>query len=112
MKTTVAIVMALFISLTVISSNKNFNQQESKKLNATYNGVTDDGTYKFTDAKSKIVYFDAVSDDINIDLYDEELIGKKFSITWEEEDVDEYDDEGEPTGKTVIYKTITELEVL
>jgi len=110
MKTKIAIFMVLIISLSVLGSKYSFGQQEEKTTIATFKSVTDDDTYKFIDAKNKIIYFDLIDENIEIDLYDEINIGKKFSITWKEEVLDVYDDDGEPTGKTEIFKTITELK--
>lgn len=110
MKTTVSIVIALFISLTVMSFKYIMIQQPEDTIIATYNGISEDDQYEFIDAEGELVLFDEVSDDVEVDLYDDENIGKEFSITWKEEEVDLYDEEDEPTGETQIIKTITALE--
>lgn len=112
MKTTVAIVIALFISLTVMGSAYNHIQQAKDTITATYEGVTEDGMYKFTDTKGNEVLFDEVSDNVEIDLYDDENIGIMFFITWKKEEIYMYDEEDEPTDETQIIKTITKLKEL
>lgn len=109
MKKTIAIVIVLFISLTAFAES-NFIQQQKKSVDATYVGVTEDDLYEFTTEEGKTMYFDQVSDNVEVDLYDDENLEKKFSITWEEEREELVDEEGEPTGEIQIIKTITALE--
>jgi ligand-binding SRPBCC domain-containing protein len=111
MKSTVTLVMALFVSLIVTGSRYDiYQQQDDKKIIATYKGMTEDEEFQFADDKGKTVLFDEVSNEVEVDLYDDENIGEKFTVTWEEEVVELYDDEDEPTGETKTYKRITDLK--
>lgn len=76
---------------------------------ATYTEFTDNGQFMFTDADKKQLFFDEVSEDVNVDLYDDANLGKKYTITWVEEEMDVYDSEGDPTGEKQLYKRITSL---
>lgn len=109
MKTTILVVIALVISTIVLSHSNEIVQEPDKKINAVYNGINDDGQFEFIYSKEEFILFDEVSDDVIIDLFDDENIGIEYSITWEEEEVEIYDEEDESTGDYEIIKTITEL---
>ena len=40
----------------------------------------------------------------------QELIGKKYTITWKTKEIEDFDEEGEETGKTITVKIITSLQ--
>lgn len=108
MKKTFSILITLFISLSVFALNHS-ETTLTKKIVATYTEFTDNGQFMFMDADKNKLLFDEVDGDVEIDLYDDANVGKKFTITWEEEEVDAYDDEGEPTGDKQIYRRILTL---
>ncbi|MBN1252977.1 MAG: hypothetical protein JXA16_12650 [Bacteroidales bacterium] len=110
MKTTFAIIIALFIALPAMSSDCIYNFQKQETLIATYKGMNDDGKFVFTDDDGNEFVFDEVSENVNVNLYDDEIIGTKFSVTWEEDFVDIFDEEGEATGETQKISVITDLK--
>ena len=109
MKYIVLSIIAILISVSVIGANNSSKLTDDKKVTATYKGTTDDNLFEFTNAKGQSIFFEEISDDEPINLYDDENIGLKFTITWIEEEVDVYDEEGELTGETKINKTIIKL---
>jgi hypothetical protein len=112
MKRLYIVFIALFISSSTLVSANDVTKQQDEKVIAVYNGVTDEGKYKFTNDQKTVLLFDELGDDVTIDLYEEEYIGKKFSITWEEEEYDLMDDDGETTGEVEVVRTILEIEEL
>ena len=110
MKTTMSAVLVLFFSLTSLALNNKLALVPNETLTAIYKGVTEDDKFKFVDAKGAAVIFDATGEEVETDLYDEALVGKKFTITWQNFTEDEYDDEGEPTGKKITIKTIVSIQ--
>jgi len=110
MKSTFAIILTLFVSFSVMGTNN--LTPAVNEVTATYRGYTENGEYKFIDANKVILLFDVISDEVTIDLSDDEYTNKKFAITWEDATSDIYDDEGEPTGKTVAIKRIIKLKVV
>ena len=52
--------------------------QEENVITATFVELTDDGSFKFTDLEGNDIYFNEVSEEIEIDLYDDENIGKNL----------------------------------
>ncbi|MCF8295907.1 MAG: hypothetical protein K9J13_00060 [Saprospiraceae bacterium] len=110
MRTRFAVILACLVCISIIGmSNRNYQQKENEVI-ATYNGLTDDNMFKFTDLKAKVILFYEISDDVEIDLYDDDYIGQKFKITWDEVEHDEYDEYGDPTGTTFKAKRILKLE--
>ena len=109
MKKTFSILIVLFVSLTIAGFTTS-DKLQGKKVVATYTEFTDNGQFMFTDANNKQLLFDEVSEDVEIDLYDDAKKKKKFTITWEEEEVEVYDEEGEPTGDMQTIRRITALE--
>jgi hypothetical protein len=110
MKAIVSATLFLLISVTISGMNNSIYPQDKNTITATFNGVTDDGMFQFTDSNKNSILFYRMSDEIEISLYNDELIGLTFKITWKEEEIDEYDEEGEATGKTQIVKNIMKLE--
>lgn len=107
MKTLYTIACVLFIATSL--SFTTTSVQNSNTLTATFQGVTDDDFYKFEDDNKKTILFYDMDEEIEISLYDEDLIGQKFTITWIEKEVDDLDDDGEITGKMKKVKSITKL---
>lgn len=112
MKAILSFTLFLFISFTISGMNNTIYQQEKNTITATYNGVTEDGMFQFTDADKNIILFYRMSDEIEISLYDDDLIGITFKITWEEEEIEEIDKEGEPTGEMLVVNNIIQLKKL
>lgn len=107
MKTLYTIACVLFIATSLSFTTKSV--ENSNTLTATFKGITDDDFYKFEDDAKKTVLFYDMDEEIEISLYDEDLIGQKFTITWIEKEVDDLDEEGEITGKMKKVKSITAI---
>ncbi|TNE52794.1 MAG: hypothetical protein EP338_14245 [Bacteroidetes bacterium] len=107
---------AIFFTGTSMTTLKNSSKTEMSAeeniLNATYKGITEEGLYLFQDDSRKEHHFDDYSEEIGGDLYNDELIGKKFKVTWVQEKFEEYDDDDNPTGKYLTIRKITKLEKL
>ncbi len=90
------------------SNNSNTSQNENKVI-ATFNEVTEDGSYQFTDTDKKKIYFQDIDEDI--DLYENINRGKQFSIKWTEEtvEVEELEEEDGFAREKTVIKKITEL---
>lgn len=104
MKTIVFIIATLFSYI-----NNDFStitSQEEHKLTATFIGLTDDYYFEFKDTNGKTVIFNEISGEVEVNLFEDETIGKKFEITWEEFAMEETDDDGEPTGEKFSGKRI------
>ncbi|MBT8318004.1 MAG: hypothetical protein HKP59_10300 [Lutibacter sp.] len=110
MKTIVSFTFFFFISINFSGMNNSIYQQDKNTITATFNGVTEDEMFQFTDSENNSILFYRMSDEIEISLYDDELIGLTFKITWKEEEIDEYDEEGEATGQMLVVKNIIKLE--
>lgn len=104
MKTFVLIVATLFSY--IHSNTTTILSQEQHKLTATFVGLTDDYYFEFKDIDNKPIIFNEVSGDVEINLFEDEAIGKKYNITWEDYTLDETDDDGEPTGEKIATKRI------
>ncbi|MCG1035106.1 hypothetical protein [Polaribacter sargassicola] len=107
MKTIYASALVLFMSLS-LAVNK-ISAQENKII-ATFNSITENGFYKFIDDKKTVHLFYDISDDVEIALYDDSYLGKKFSITYSTKKIDELDDEGEETGEKITVKIILTIK--
>lgn len=110
MRTTILFIIALFASISVIGSTNDLAGKGENTFIGTYKGLTEDYEFKFVDEKGKVIILQEVREDIEINLYDEKTIDKKFKVTWEETIIELTDDEGETTGETQKTKTITALE--
>lgn len=99
-----------FIFLTIFSylntNNLTTVSQQQEQLTATFVGLTDDYYFEFKDEKGNSVIFNEISGDVDVNLFDEEVIGKKFDITWEPYTLDETDEDGEPTGDKIPARRI------
>ena len=109
-------VKTIFLSLflvgaTLFLTSTKANAQRIEKLSAVYKGFTDDGLLKFVDDKKNTFLFSEIGDDVEIDISDDEFIGTKFKMTWEEDSYEIYDDEDEPTGTFEKFNRILTLEV-
>ena len=80
------------------------------KVLGTYSGVNDDGYFIFKLNKGGSMLFHTMEEDLEVDLYDEANEGGNFEVTWVHVDIDEYDDDGEPTGETFKGRKITHLK--
>lgn len=106
MKTIYKVALVLLITISFSAKKTIF---QDNKLVATFKGVTDDDLYKFVDDKNKEHLFYDTDSEIEIDLYDEIFIGKKFTLTWKNQEIENLDEEGEETVKTTV-KIITSLK--
>ncbi|WP_435414083.1 hypothetical protein [Polaribacter aestuariivivens] len=107
MKTLYTIACVLFISASLSFTTKTVVNLNT--LTATFQGITDDDFYKFVDDAKKETLFYDINEEIEISLYDDDLIGKKFNITWAEKEIEVMDEDGELTGEKTKVKTITAL---
>ena len=110
MKAIFSLVVILFLSVSFTTSN--MDQPNSNTFDGIYNGLTEDMDFKFTDTKGKVHLFQEFEEEVSFDLYDEQYVGEKFKVTWEARDIEETDDEGEPTGEVSKVSVILELEKL
>jgi hypothetical protein len=110
MKIIYHIAFLLFISLYLSFASKAI--QKENTLIAIFIEVTDEDYFKFIDADKKEFLFYDVQEDVEISLYDEESINKKFSITWVDIEIELTDDEGDLTGEKKKVKSITTLELM
>ena len=83
---------------------------EEQTFIGTYQGLNDDGYYVFKDSNNDLVILHDIDFDINIDLYDESYEGTSFEVSWEYSEIDDYDEEGDPSGETIKIKKIVALE--
>lgn len=110
MKTVIFVAMAFCLSFNTISSAIASNSREDEKqFTGTFVGLSDDYEFMFKDENGKVIIFRETGEEVDIDLYDDEIIGKKFVVTWIEIVDDLYDDEGEPTGETETFNQIVSL---
>lgn len=104
MKLFIASLVALLLSL--MATDSFFNEFEG-----TYEGLTDEMEFQFTDEDEKLHNFQEFDEGVEFDLYEEEFIGEKFKVTWEERDSEVIDDENDEVSYEKI-KVITKLEKL
>ncbi|MDN3618182.1 hypothetical protein QWY81_01795 [Polaribacter undariae] len=105
MKTLYASAFVLFITLT-FAVNTISAQEKENKVVATFKGVTEMEYFKFVDEKDVTILFYDLDENIELSLYEEEMIGKKFMITYSTKQIDEFDENGEATGELTTVKTI------
>ena len=110
MKTIYSIALLLFVSASLSFTSKTIFTE--KTLTATFIEVTEDDFFKFIDADKKEVLFYDVNEEVEISLYDDDYLNKKFSITYVEKEIELTDDEGELTGGKKKVNSITVLTLL
>ncbi|MCI2229466.1 hypothetical protein MC378_09835 [Polaribacter sp. MSW13] len=110
MKTIYTVAFVLFISASLSFTSKTVVKENT--LTATFKEVTEEDYYKFIDNNKKEILFYDINEEIEISLYEDEFIGKKFSITWVEKEIEITDDEGELTGEKKKVKSITKLKLI
>lgn len=76
MKTILTLLILVF-ALLKISNNDTFG-----KFNGIYLGVEDTEGFKFTDSNKQAFYFYKIEGESEFNLFDKNLIGQKFTITW------------------------------
>ncbi|WP_123896742.1 hypothetical protein [Aureibaculum marinum] len=103
--------MKTFVILVfILMSFANINAQDQHKFTGTFSGITDNYYFNFKDTDGKIIEFNEMSDDVTIDLFDENVIGKKFEIKWKVITIELTDESGEPTGETTTGKQIVTIK--
>ena len=104
-------VLILFIVVSFSAKKITINTSENELI-ATFKGLTNNDYYKFTNDKNVEYVFYDLAQDIEIGLYDDDFIGKKFSITWKEKQIDVLDKEGDETGEKTTVKSILTLKLI
>ena len=106
-------VNSLIVVFFIVSLNFNHliaQTENNKSLVATYLGIDSDGKFEFIDHDNEFHLFDDILDDLEIDLYEDDNLNWKFEIFWEEEEVEELNEDGKPTGEKLIFKTIINIK--
>ncbi|OAD46481.1 hypothetical protein [Polaribacter atrinae] len=85
-------------------------QEKENKIVATFKGVTEAEYFKFVDAKEVTILFYDLDENIELSLYEEEIIGKKFNITWIQKEIELIDEEGNFTGEKLTVKSISAIK--
>ncbi|QVY64569.1 hypothetical protein [Polaribacter sp. Q13] len=109
MKTLYASAFVLFITLS-FAVNTISAQETENKIVATFKGVTEMEYFKFVDDKNATILFYDLDENIELSLYDDEFIGKKFEITWIKKEIELIDEEGNFTGEKQMVKSITAIK--
>lgn len=107
---TLALFVVMFFSYGFGNLSDQTILQEQHKFTGSFVGLTDDYYYEFKDANNKSIIFNEIINEIDVDLFDDEAIGKKFEITWEQLTIEETDDDGELTGKILDGKKIIAMK--
>jgi hypothetical protein len=81
-------------------------------VTATFIEITEEDYFRFIDADRQEFLFYDVNEDVEISLYDDDYLNKKFTISWIDKEIELTDDEGDLTGAKKIVKTITTLTLL
>lgn len=106
-------VLGVLLLLTLPSFTLSSNGvEQTNKASGTFEGISDDGYFMFTNKEGKTMTFHEVADEMDVDLYDEENQGNTYDILWVKVEIEEYDDEGEATGETFEGKKITKLRLI
>lgn len=108
MKTLYSVAFLLLISASLSFTTKLTVKENT--LTATYKGISDEDFYKFIDDKKVEHLFYDLDDNIEFALDDDDDIDKKFTLTWKNKQIDEYDEEGEETGGKITVKTILSIK--
>jgi|UPI0003799B80 hypothetical protein len=110
MKKLYIILCVLFIAVSYSFTAKKL--VNSTTIIATYKGITDSEYYKFVDeSKNEILFYD-FDEEIEYNLFEEEYIDVKFTLTWIDKELELTDDEGELTGEKMKIKSITALKII
>ena len=81
-------------------------------IKATFTEVTEEDYFKFiTPDKQEVLFYD-IDEEVEISLYDDTYLNKKFEITWVEKEIELSDDEGDLTGEKKKVKSIISLKLL
>lgn len=80
MKKIHSVAFVLFIA-TALSFTTKFSDIQNT-ITATFIEITNDDFFKFIDADKKEILFYDVIEEVEISLYDDENLNKKFTITW------------------------------
>lgn len=108
---TIKMIRLLFLALMCVAFQSISYGQDTKTIEGKYLEINDEGSFVFIDKSGGERVFDEFDFELEIDLYDDQHFGRTFKVTWSEEEMEEYDDEGEPTGKTKIYRVIVGLQL-
>jgi hypothetical protein len=96
------VVVALSIAATYPTANQ---------FDGTYNGLTENMEFEFTNDDGETLLFQEYDEAISFDLYEDEFVGVRFKVSWEEREVEEYDEETEETVVKIV-NVITDLKKL
>ncbi|AQS94551.1 hypothetical protein BXQ17_10940 [Polaribacter sp. BM10] len=110
MKKIHSVAFVLFIATTLSFTTKFSDIQNT--ITATFIEITNDDFFKFIDADKKEILFYDVIEEVEISLYDDENLNKKFTITWVEKEIELIDEEGDLTGEKKKVKSITSLTLV
>lgn len=110
MKKIHSVAFVLFIA-TALSFTTKFSDIQNT-ITATFIEITNDDFFKFIDADKKEILFYDVIEEVEISLYDDENLNKKFTITWVEKEIELIDEEGDLTGEKKKVKSITSLTLV
>lgn len=100
----------LFIA-TALSFTTKFSDIQNT-ITATFIEITNDDFFKFIDTDKKEILFYDIIEEVEISLYDDENLNKKFTITWVEKEIELMDEEGDLTGEKKKVKSITSLTLV
>jgi hypothetical protein len=101
--------LVLFITNSAFSSHQKLEVKSEKKT-LIFQGITVNDDFKFIDEKQVEFFFYDVDEEVEISLYDEELIGVAFEVEWKEVSIYVTDENGENTEETKIIKRIISLK--
>lgn len=107
---TLALIVVFFFSYGNSTFSDQTILQEQHKFTGSFVGLTDDYYFEFKDENNKRIIFNEIMNEIDVDLFEDEAVGKKFEITWEEFTIDKTDSDGEPTGETLQGKRIIAMK--
>lgn len=110
MKKIHSVAFVLFIA-TALSFTTKFSDIQNT-ITATFIEITNDDFFKFIDADKKEILFYDIIEEVEISLYDDENLNKKFTITWVEKEIELMDEEGDLTGEKKKVKSITSLTLV
>ncbi|EAR13598.1 hypothetical protein PI23P_03852 [Polaribacter irgensii 23-P] len=110
MKTAYRVAILLLISISLSFTNKIIVSENA--ITATFMEITEEDYFKFiTPDKQEVLFYD-IDEEVEISLYDDTYLNKKFEITWVEKEIELSDDEGDLTGEKKKVKSIISLKLL